>query len=851
MGLPGNTIEAVKKGIEALIEKEKPSDQKSLLQYTEKTAVPPGSGDKETEISPYFSLWFTPTDIAAEKWNQFFPYQLKIVREAGLNGFLPTQWTFTLPISPQDLSLSMPIAIDLQTTLGGRPVEQHAGAPFRIISFSGTTGVAPFRKNGTVAGGPITGNPVADAILGGTGVGSIVTATGAAVQKVITAAQTFLDGQPPRSANLHLANPTGLSTDKNNPDGIHDQSTGYYQFHLLHRFIENYVKMKTRRQNRDLRLVFCMWKDDQMYLVTPMRFDMRRSADRPMEYVYNIQLKAFARIDHVGSAQAFPPHRPATRDQGVMGAVMEDLDNATRLLQAVAGVATAVNADFNRILDIGRKALNVAKAAAGATQSFADMPESFKSTWKKFQRDSRESREQISSTFNNLGRGDKAAIGRNQANVGGSIPGDNGPDPDAIDAKFDNYEEASKVSLAQIPLTAELRKMAHTERESALSTSRSALEEMRDEVREISADYADQIGMGSDTYNRVYGRKSQAVSGRTPTSDELRALWAMQGLSSSLDRLSASRAIDEDKTPTTMEYVAGLAETSGITFEIPTSKFAVPVPYGITIEQIARLYLGDPNRWHELVALNHLRAPYIDEEGFELALVTNGNDKSVVVTSAENLYLGQTVWLYSKQKSKAKRHITQITEVSANFVIVELDGSSAGYNVTHEAKMITFLPGTVNSQMLMFIPSSAPTSKDFQAKPVPGVEDFDGFLKLGGIDLLLTPKGDVVIGPDGDFRLSYGLTNIVQTARLIITTPRGSLLQHPDFGLGLVPGVSTADIDATAIFQSIEQTFQSDPMFAGITGASLQKAGPVTRLSIAVNVRGSSNAVPIALDIEG
>ena len=56
-----------------------------------------------------------------------------------------------------------------------------------------------------------------------------------------------------------------------------------------------------------------------------------------------------------------------------------------------------------------------------------------------------------------------------------------------------------------------------------------------------------------------------------------------------------------------IEAVAGLARASGIAFTVPTSKFAVPFPYGMTLEMLAAQYLGSRDRWMEIAALNGLR----------------------------------------------------------------------------------------------------------------------------------------------------------------------------------------------------------------------------------------------------
>ena len=80
--------------------------------------------------------------------------------------------------------------------------------------------------------------------------------------------------------------------------------------------------------------------------------------------------------------------------------------------------------------------------------------------------------------------------------------------------------------------------------------------------------------------------------------------------------LTATNQLDDQQILNGEEFVSALAATSDIAFTIPNSKIQVPVPFGLTMEQIAMRYLGDPQLWLEIATLNDLREPYIDENGF-------------------------------------------------------------------------------------------------------------------------------------------------------------------------------------------------------------------------------------------
>ena len=108
-----------------------------------------------------------------------------------------------------------------------------------------------------------------------------------------------------------------------------------------------------------------------------------------------------------------------------------------------------------------------------------------------------------------------------------------------------------------------------------------------------------------------------------------------------------------------MEYVAGLAATSGIQFNVPTSKILAPVPFGLTIEGIALRYLGDAQRWIEITTLNSLRDPYIDENGFQTSLLSNATGRQFTVADNSNFWLGQTIAIMSSTRFPTSRTILE------------------------------------------------------------------------------------------------------------------------------------------------------------------------------------------------
>lgn len=406
-----------------------------------------------------------------------------------------------------------------------------------------------------------------------------------------------------------------------------------------------------------------------------------------------------------------------------------------------------------------------------------------------------------------------------------------------------------KIKANQVRLPSVITQRIEKEKARVAAFTRLDFENKRDLVNSLAANYADYVGAGSATYNLIYNR-TPIVTNNTPTDNDFEILFNLNELATVLDQLAVSRTINP-QNPTSMEYVAGLARKSGLAFTVPTSKFAIPMPYGVTLERLALMYLNDPDRWIEIATLNGLQEPYIDEEGFKLYFVTNGDGNVLYVNDKTNLYINQVVWISSNNQRRSKRTVTNLREIYPGNVEVTLSGDANLdlFTTSAQAVLESFLPGTVNSQQIIYIPSNDPAPADQQLIDVPGVDVFDPLLQISGMDLLLTQDGDLAITEDGDCRIAYGLQNIIQTVKLALTTPQGSLLMHPEYGLKLEVGMSTADVNADDILKSAVQMFENDPTFTGVHSAQVNKDGPGIQVTLVIGISGITQLVPITFSV--
>ncbi len=821
--------------------------------------------DLQSNAAVFDQGLFEAIQIDGVNWSQYMPYQLVLV-EAVPDGsdvrYKATKWRFTLPIGPQSLDIDLPNATDVKATLTGI-TEIHGGAPFRMIQLSGTTGIVP-----TSLLPDLTDKNTASSsrIFGGT----------------IKAAQNLASAAsggvvlPPNVNKLTLATTLGASS-----DSIYERSTGYYQFALLRQFLESYIAIKSNTivptknldQNkiaqpynkldpRTVRLAFACWKDKAVYLCTLQNFRMSRSAANPMEYMYTLSLKAWGRVtlDQGFKSDLKNQNSLSNLSPSALQKAIQTVQQAIAVVSASIALVQAVVQDVtsvvNSVVNIMRTISSALKAVTGAIQTISDLPDTLQNECLDPIRNQwRTLRNQWDGLTSEAGQAIDAAMSASQ-NQGQTNPAlsasvtkqidFNAP---AIQAAVQNMLSAFSPNQLQLPPSLAAAIKSEQQRVSQLSPADFAA--MQDTIETFINDYTDLIGLSDPVYAELYGRPIKTPV-KEANSDDFNILYTLQDVASILDGLSVSAPIPTSTSlPSSIDYIAGLAEQSGIAFKTPTSKFAIPFPYGATLEGLAQQYLGNVNRWMEIAALNGLQAPWVDEEGLNLPLIVNADANTVIVSDASNLFLGQTVYLAANGTPRITRHIVAIDPVSIGYIIVTLDGTTSltPFTVAAEAQLQFFTPNTVNSQKSLYIPSDQPSLQPFDTKDIPGVDQFDPLINLAGLALAVDNKNDLIFSPSGRSQLAVGLQNVVQKVRLYLGTPLGSILQYPALGFSIKIGANLSEVNAQQILDQAKKLFSSDPTFSGIRSGSVQLRGPALIIQLDIGLAGLNTFLPVSIQI--
>lgn len=817
------------------------------------------------------SRFWAPMTIDPARWDQLFPYRLVVVdaktgqivggqsgspavrllsKDEG--GFiinfepLGRQWVFRLPITPEQLSITDQFAINTSATLRG-VMEEHSGLKFKMIQASGTMGVWPYRSSVTA---PPSSPSVVQSLFGGT------------LENV-----TGLVSQFQRTLNAASGHPASKpKTMKPAATDAGSTSTGYYHALALQQFLEQYAEAKKKPENAQWRLVFDIPKQNQSFVVTPMQFQWNQNAQKPTQINYSMQLKAWRRIELTQRVGAVKPNiQPIT--PGILQRVLATISEARRLTSSAIDLIGAVRSDVTAPLDVLRQSSLFVKDLAGVVVTACDLPFQIQRDYASSIKDSlkilsgaisqRSSNPKVRSALRGVTASSAAVEGLSLSAVAGGQLGRTAATAQSINPEDNVFRqpEANFELMDQVPVfSMSLNNAQQAQVDQVIDDSRNItvddIKSFRDVIQDLALQLSNNFGAGDPFYSQIYGRPVPAIRISPMTLDEYELLRALYDVMQSYDILTATTEIDDAQKQTNMEYVAGLAEDAGIAFNLPNSKILAPVPFGLTIEQIAARYLGDPQRWLEIVTLNNLRDPYIDENGFQRPLLSNASGRQITISSIQEMYIGQRVVLRSTTQNPSARRILGIDRLSDTSYLLSLDGEPNldNFTVFDKAYIQAYLPGTVNSQQKIFIPSELELPQEPNIL-VPTSVAQDPLVGLSKVDWLLTDQGDIATNSFGDFRFAAGITNLIQALKLKIVTSRGSILVHPEYGLGIKPGIMASDLNVQDIYNNINKLIEEDPRFQGLDSLQISLNGPVLSISMGVVIAGQNGVFPLTFEL--
>jgi hypothetical protein len=738
--------------------------------------------------------------------------------------------SYRFPINPDRVSVRTPYAINLTITSGGA-YEEHNGTPIKHITISGTTGFMPNRT----AYGQVSALP-----------GGVIgqAASAIAPNSVRAVSQTIQSiGNIANSLNNLITGTGGAGASA--PASL---LTGYGQYQLLRLFLDGYATLKTMPNSQSYRLALHQPKEGITYLVTPGELQEDKSAASPLEYRYTIPMTAWGTANVQGLS--YPSSTNVNSFNIAKGNILQTLQNIRTTVNQFNSIMPAVQSDYQQTI-VGplNLAIIAMKNLTGQSKTMLDYggtngalvnstaPQMIlavsnnPSVTPQVQQAATTAQQAIQNELNNT------SVVNNQVPLTGGTGVTSGSSVSVNVQQTVNVDPytlsqiADSVSPASLSLNAAQMQYINGFEAQAASLTRQFYQTLLDNLLTLS-DNLEVPNMDQDMYTIQYYIND--------------ARTGLCGLLSTLD-------VDTNQTLNSLQYWQVKSQTSGISFQTPNSKFSVPFPFNGTLEWLAQLYLGDPTRWGEIAALNNLQAPYVDEQGFTLPLLSNGNGNQFNVSDVSNMYDGQQVLLSSDTQAPAKFTVLSIQTVVAdsNYLItVRGVNNLSVYTIEDDATMQAYMPYTINSQQRIYIPSPNPSTVPQDNTPsIPYLTDSPDLLNFSKIDWLLTSTGDLAASEDGFINLATGANNLVQAARLKFITSLTSLLLHPNYGnpvdVGDVTSTNIADVKA-----QLDNMFAKDPRFGSINTLNFDINAPVAQISMNVSTTFNGATLPLSFNLE-
>jgi len=440
-------------------------------------------------------------------------------------------------------------------------------------------------------------------------------------------------------------------------------------------------------------------------------------------------------------------------------------------------------------------------------------------------------------------------------------------DNSSIVARF--YSIFDTTLINSVRLTHEEQQLVDNKIQEVKSYTRGDFLYIRSKLQKERDDMADKVGTTDADYNRVFNRSPQAARVAIKNKD-INKMLEIQEAIKSIDFILANSFSLSSSTIDPFALAKANANNPNIDIRTYNSGYLAKINYGEDLQSLAARTLGDADRWIEIAITNGLKAPYVDEIGEKILLISNANRNQVNISETDvnnllnidKLYVGQVILLQSNtQTFPEQRSIQNITQVPiSGEIILELTGEDDldRYKVNEGAYIRVFKPNTINSSFFVVIPSQQPLDDDLKSDTPWFLQGSDETEKRQKVDLSLDENGDLNFNSTGDLQLSFGINNAVQAIKMKMMVETGELRRHPEFGLEPVQGMRNSTVSEVkrVITDSIVKMIQSDERFADIYSLDVSYAdiydntsASVINVNLVVRLVGSGQLIPITFSI--
>ena len=748
-----------------------------------------------------------------------------------ISGKTPMKWDeFVLPINPQEITQVEDFAVSLKPTQGGTVVN-HSGNKYKTLTISGTTGVMPGRNY------------------------------------------------------FGVLKPTGQVI---GTQDIPENQSGYEVFLHFRNWIKSYHEAKAAPGNETLRMLWRNYKDWEFLFVEPIKFTMKRDAQKPLLYNYTISFRV------TGIMEIKKP----LYEQVIQAAseIAAFAANSYALMQKNQDASTEVLGIIKGIIETCNNIKMAIRAADRKTPTAGDL------TGKTIAKLSTRQLKAVLDAFNKL----KIDAPKKHPNVpiqSPDIVGDAAKDeilvnsptatPAAIAGAITETLKKEPELVATMPITdlpKTVQDLINADLITAVSTSKQQFVDMRSQITKLSDQLSAKVGLGNVTYNIIFNNvtatttaltaasaATAAAATATLTDERFEMLKALSDMKKVLDGVLSGDTITDTLTNTYKQNIAVNSPNSigtGI-FAMPsanTGMITIPLPNNTTLQDIAGAVLGDTAQWTVLAELNNLKAPYIDYSRQVIntqATSLNYSDPGQIrnpqigdvyaipsVPTPTGAWSGKANYLATYMGGVptitdawifAYPDDGQTIQVISTGDLYQWSNITSTWSLTDNN--LASRDGILRPGDLLKIPSgSNPITSTLQG---PRDNVFTNNMTPSeaslGVDLKLTAENDLYLTPAGDLGVAAGADNGAQIIVQRILIEKGAWKKYPDLGTDIVIGGKMPTL--AVIRNSITTSLLQDPRIADVRNFNIVTEGSTINLAFDVVFFNINKPIPITIPV--
>lgn len=416
---------------------------------------------------------------------------------------------------------------------------------------------------------------------------------------------------------------------------------------------------------------------------------------------------------------------------------------------------------------------------------------------------------------------------------------------------FSNFLET--IPLSSLTLTPEERIIIAKESERIQSFVIEDFQAMLEFVKKNSAQAAFRIGLGDVEGGAVQG-VSPMKKERGASLADVSRLFEMDFLKQFLEGIIVDLKNSQDRPPNLIQIAnVNLGDNSDYSFS-DIYRSAIAVPFEQSLENMAKKYLGGADKYFELVTVNKLQPPYVDEVGQKFPLLAPGAVNSIIISAdrKHDIPVGTKINIGSYKVREEARIIERIVDNGDNTVILFLSGAQdlTKLKTSEGAFARIYAPHTINSGSFVLIPLvfSSPNQSKYTPKS-DELRRLETALLNFGVDILRDEKtGGLVIDANGNFKMAAGLVNVRQSILFALKTTQGELPFHPRYGISMNIGdkyYGTTD-EAVVFANALRYSLLADPRYQDVQIAGLSTTNTGISLSMVVSIVGTNVPIPLS-----